>query len=320
MAGVPVGSTVAGLGDTSGDGIPDVLVAGQYDDRTFVIFGRRPPVNVNLAALGSAGYRVFDGSVVEVPGRPTSFAATAWGAAGLADVNGDGRRDIAVGSGSALGIDGRAAVIFGAASTAPVDFAALGSRGYKIEPQVDQVESAGDPDGDGRGDLLVQPSRPLLVFGKPSTGTVDMRALGAQGVAFTGLSDGFGWKPFSAAGDVTGDGDGDLLFRADGDFQAQPPTPSRTYVLSLHPRPLDRLFRLTERIRGFGLTADVQHQLLLRTRNIRRALLAGHEGAACLRLSRLARLAGRLNGQGLPPAAAFEVVAATGFMRTSLGC
>ena len=56
--------TTQGLGDVNGDQVPDLFVREaqpseeSYEERTFVVFGRRPLRRVKLAALGQAGFEI----------------------------------------------------------------------------------------------------------------------------------------------------------------------------------------------------------------------------------------------------------------------
>ena len=85
---------------------------GFRGEDAYVVFGRSTPGTVDLAALGTGGFRI-DGAV-EVDGSVEDVA-------GAGDVNGDGLADLVVGSG------GGAYVVFGKSSTSPVDLSALGA-------------------------------------------------------------------------------------------------------------------------------------------------------------------------------------------------
>src|SRR3954469_1484232 len=146
--GGQLGFAVDGAGDINGDGLDDVIVGDPNGGtgHAYVVFGTRVPADVNVDALGTQGFAIAieDGDV-------------GFSVAGVGDMNEDGRDDVAV----AEGDDGSAWVVFGDASTAPVDLAALGARGFRIEPLgkpddgLETVAAAGDVNGDGRPDLLL---------------------------------------------------------------------------------------------------------------------------------------------------------------------
>ncbi len=158
------GSSVAGAGDVNGDGRADVLIGAPFADNNgrdfsgsaYLVRGRAAPVTLDLAGLGTAGAR-FDG------GAAFDFAGTA--VAGVGDVNGDGRADLAVGApgvdGNGRSASGAANLIFGQATPAGLDLASLGAAGVRIDGAAaddgagTSVAAAGDVTGDGRADMLI---------------------------------------------------------------------------------------------------------------------------------------------------------------------
>ena len=86
------------------------------------------------------------------------------------------------------------------------------------------VSSAGDVNGDGLADLITSSpgansgnGRSFVVFGKTSTGAVDLAAVaaGTGGFVIEGYSDSvFGGSSVSGAGDVNGDGLADVIVGA----------------------------------------------------------------------------------------------------------
>jgi hypothetical protein len=229
-----VGTSVAGPGDVNGDGRPDLLLGapgatnnGRGNSGTaYVVFGKASTTTIDLAALGAGGFRI-DGAIAG------ENAGTAVAAAG--DVNGDGRPDLLVGSPEASNELGAAYVVFGKASTTTVDLANLGTGGFAIVGAVADDEAGtavagagGDVNGDGRSDVVVgspfadnrgraESGSAYVVFGKASTTTVDLAALGAGGFRIDGAAAGeAAGLALAAAGDANGDGRPDLAIGAPG--------------------------------------------------------------------------------------------------------
>jgi hypothetical protein len=233
-----LGTSVANLGDVNGDKRPDVLVGAPNAGNNgragagsaYVVFGKSAPATVDLAALGTQGYRI-DGAAAS-DGAGANVAAAG-------DVNGDAIPDAVIG---ATGADnngrtssGSAYVVFGkAAPTTAIDLAVLGSQGFRLDGAVtgdfagSGVAGVGDVNGDTKADVLVgaygadnnartTSGSAYLVFGKSSTAPVDLAALGAQGVRIDGAAaaDTAGFS-VAGPGDVNADGRPDLLLGAYG--------------------------------------------------------------------------------------------------------
>lgn len=171
---------------------------------------------------------------VEIHGASMSDEAGV-SAAAVGDMNGDGRDDVIVG---APGADnggmnsGSAYVVFGRASPSEIDLAALGDGGYRIDGAAPSeragfaVAGLGDVNGDKRPDVLVgahgadkngrtNSGSAYVVFGKRSSGSIDLAALANQGFRIDGAAvlERAGWA-VAAAGDVNGDGLADALVGA----------------------------------------------------------------------------------------------------------
>jgi Ca2+-binding RTX toxin-like protein len=187
---------------------------------------------IQLSALdGSTGFRL-NGEA------RNDFAGT--DVAGLGDINGDGFGDLIVGASGAdaNGIDtGASYVVFGKASGfgPALDLSALdGTNGFRLDGELDAdhsgfaVSGAGDINGDGFGDFVIGAFGALspradggtsyVVFGKASgfPSTLDLSALdGTNGFRIDGEAafDQNGYA-VSAAGDVNGDGFGDIIISA----------------------------------------------------------------------------------------------------------
>jgi hypothetical protein len=225
------GYAVAGVGDMNGDGRADVLVGAHAADpagrpnagSAYVVFGKESSARVDLAALGSQGFRI-DGAT------PTERAG--WAVAGAGDVNGDGRPDALVGAAFADNngrqSSGSAYVVFGKSSPTPIDLAALGDQGFRMDgaaPQdftAEAMAAAGDVNRDGLGDVVVgatfadpggraNSGSAYVVYGRRTGETVDLAALGDGGFRIDGAAPGDGAGAAVAAGDLDTDGQADLI-------------------------------------------------------------------------------------------------------------
>ena len=236
------GISVSAAGDVNGDGFDDVIVGAFRADpnaidragASYVVFGQASAFapNFNLSALdGANGFRVSGEEAFDYSGISVSAAG---------DVNGDGFGDIIVGAFGAdpnANLAGASYVVFGQASAfAPnLNLSALdGATGFRISGAIEfdssgiSVSSAGDVNGDGFGDLIV--GAPLadanhadsgagyVVFGQASGFASNLNLLtlnGANGfrISGKGLNDRTGFS-VSSAGDVNGDGVGDLILGA----------------------------------------------------------------------------------------------------------
>ncbi len=225
-AGSAIGSSVAGLGDVNGDGIPDLAVVGGNEPRgstgqtVDVLFLHRGSGDVNLGEPGWAGFRIdninFDpegsGDIQVAAGR---------------DVNGDGRPDIVVSSDTAnfhngaqpLSRSGEVDVIYGKSSSTAVDDRHLAGRGFRIlgREAGTHIAGAGDVNHDGFADIITSDDTGAdVIFGGRHSRDVRLDRLGARGFRIiTGHgADALSADAVAGGSDVNHDGSSDVLIGA----------------------------------------------------------------------------------------------------------
>ncbi len=234
-ASTNVGSAVAGAGDVNGDGFDDVLLGvakatnnGRLGSgSSYVVYGSQNPAALDLASLGSRGFRI-DGAVAD------DKSGTA--VAGGGDINGDGRDDIIIGapgaSNNSRDTSGSTFVVYGDSSPTNVDLAALGAGGFRVDGAALgdasglAVAQAGDINTDGYTDVAIgsiyasnnartYSGSTYLVYGAAAGATVDLASLGSKGfrVDGAGANNQSGWS-VAGAGDTNGDGRDDLVIGA----------------------------------------------------------------------------------------------------------
>ncbi len=209
-----LGCAVASAGDVNGDGHDDVLIGARFHDGTHANEGRAALHMGSPSGLAPSASWIADGG--------QAGALFAYSMASAGDVNGDGFDDVIVGAplhdGPPLG-GGRVVVYHGSASGLSLD-PAWSYRSSQAHAELGtSVASAGDVNGDGFGDVIagapyndgvaVDEGLALVFLGSPAGLSADpaWRISWGQEWALLGSS-------VASAGDVNGDGFGDVIVGA----------------------------------------------------------------------------------------------------------
>ena len=240
LAGDYAGSSVSSAGDVNGDGFADMIIGASGNDgggsnagAAYVIFGK-PVFNslIDLTGLAATdGFKIQGGLAGDGAGISASSAG---------DINGDGFADLLVGASrndAGGNYAGAAYVIFGKSSGfgTLIDLSGLAATdGFRVQGDVAgnfagcSVSSAGDVNGDGFADIIVgaygnasggaNAGAAYVIFGKAGGfgSFLDLTALPiTTGFKIQGdLGDDRAGSSVAAAGDVNGDGFGDIIVGA----------------------------------------------------------------------------------------------------------
>ncbi|ELS02647.1 VCBS repeat-containing protein [Xenococcus sp. PCC 7305] len=230
------GTSVSGIEDFNGDGLPDVIIGAPFADpnsdssggESYVVFGTsNPGESIELSGLnGSNGFMLNGVSFLDRSGFSVSSAG---------DFDGDGLTDIVIGVpyADSNGSDaGEIYVVFGTSNpSASIEVHSLnGSNGFVLSGITAgdfsgwSVSNAGDFNGDGLADVIIGAphnfsslGESYIVFGNSNPNeSFELSSLdGSNGFILRGISIGdYPGSSVSNAGDINRDGFDDVIIGA----------------------------------------------------------------------------------------------------------
>ncbi|MBF0627392.1 MAG: FG-GAP repeat protein, partial [Magnetococcales bacterium] len=232
------GYSVSSAGDVNGDGLDDLLVGADFANQSFgaayLVYGMPSNLthSIALSTVGvtTAGFRLDGENEGDHAG---------WSVAGVGDFNGDGYDDIVVGTSGPNSQAGSSYLVFGnevggfdpSMSLGTMTASSLRLDGVTAgEMAGSAVQSAGDVNGDGYDDLIIGAQSSDISGPDSGASYVVFGGSGLSGslaLATLDETSGFRIKPavdggylggaVAAAGDIDGDGYGDLIVGADGE-------------------------------------------------------------------------------------------------------
>lgn len=245
------GWSVASAGDINGDGIGDFVISaylanpgGRADaGTTYLVFGHQTSWSATLDLSSLNGSNGFAINGVASSGGVGDYSGYSVASAG--DINGDGIGDLVIGANQASPASrtGVSYVVFGkqTAWSATLELSTLnGVNGFAIkgvnigDNSGWSVASAGDMNGDGISDIIIgavgaapggrtNAGASYVVFGKQIlwSASFELSSLdGVNGFVINGVNSGdISGSSVASAGDVNGDGIGDIII---GAFDADP--------------------------------------------------------------------------------------------------
>ncbi len=254
------GHSVSFAGDVNGDGIDDIIMGASLVDTAtvtnagacYVLFGRTTgfPAVIDAATIsGNSGFSIIGIAEDDRVGDAVSTAG---------DINADGLDDMIIGVRLANpngNNSGAAYIVYGNNSTAGFpDTLSLsdldGNNGFTLTSGETirsrfgvSVNSAGDLNADGFNDVVIGASitgpnssgSAYVIFGRSSgfPSLMNLTSLdGSNGFVFHGISaNNQAGRSVSSAGDINGDGIGDLIVGAPGAGVVGSDNPGSSYVV-----------------------------------------------------------------------------------------